>query len=79
MKADNAIHLDPATVCIVDAKSAFDPSVPSSTAPQCRRAAQELCVIRRSMQALCAECRLLPHDSMIADAHTQNTETAGPC
>ena len=57
MKADNHLQIDPSTVCVIDAKSAFDHLVRESTGGHCRRTAQELCVIRRSMQKLRARCR----------------------
>ena len=50
VKADSHLQIDPSTVCIIDAKSAFDHLVRESTGGYCRRTAQELCVIRRSMQ-----------------------------
>ena len=50
MKADSHLQIDPSTVCVIDAKSAFDHLVRESTGGHCRRTAQELCVIRRSMQ-----------------------------
>ena len=52
MKADSHLQIDPSTVCVIDARSAFDHLVRESTGGQCRRTAQELCVIRRSMQTL---------------------------
>ena len=63
-EADNAIHLDLSTVCVVDAKSAFLHSIRESTDG-------EFCFVRRSMQASRAKCRWVPHDSMIADALTK--------
>ena len=44
------------SVCVVDAMTAFDPIVRELTGGHCRRIAQELCVIRRSMQTLRARC-----------------------
>ena len=52
MKADSRLQVDPSTVCVIDAKSAFDHRVRESTGDHCRLTAQELCVIRRSMQTL---------------------------
>ena len=49
MKADSHLQVDPPTVCVIDAKSAFDHLVRESTGDHCWTA-QELCVIRRSMQ-----------------------------
>ena len=46
MKADSHLQIDPSTVCVIDAKSAFDHLVRESTGGHCRRTAQELCVIR---------------------------------
>ena len=57
MKADSHLQIDPSTVCVIDANSAFDHLVRESTGGHCRRTAQELCVIRRSMQTLRARCR----------------------
>ena len=37
-------------MCVIDAKGAFDHLVRESTGGHCRRTAQELCVIRKSMQ-----------------------------
>ena len=54
----------PRCVCVIDAKSAFDLLVRESTGGHCRRTAQELCVIRRSMQTLKARCRWVPHERM---------------
>ena len=71
MKAISSIHLDPSPVRIVDVKNAFDDLIRESTCGHCRRTAQELCVIRRSMRSLRANCRWAPHDSMIADALTK--------
>ena len=44
MKADSHLQVDPSTVCVIDAKSAFDQEDIAGRTPQ------ELCVIRRSMQ-----------------------------
>ena len=70
MKVDSHLQVDPSTVCVIDAKSAFDHLVRESTGGHCRRTAQELCVIRRSMQTLRARCRLVPHERMVVDALT---------
>ena len=56
MKADSLLQVDPSTVCVIDAKSAFYHLIRESTGGHCRRTAQELCVIRRSMQTLRARC-----------------------
>ena len=50
MTVDSHLQIDPSTVCVIDAKSAFDHLVRESTGGHCRRTAQELCVVRRSMQ-----------------------------
>ena len=71
MKADIRLQNDPATVCVIDAKSAFDHLVRESTGGHCRRAAQELCVIRRSMQTLRARCRWVPQERTVVDALTK--------
>ena len=71
MKADSHLQIDPSTVCVIDAKSAFDHLVRESTGGHCRRTAQELCVIRRSMQTLRARCRWVPHEQMVVDALTK--------
>ena len=71
MKADSHLQIDPSTVCVIDAKSAFDHLVRESTGGHCRRTAQELCVIRRSMQTLRARCRWVPHERMVVDALTK--------
>ena len=71
MKADSHLQIDPSTVCVIDAKSAFHHLVRESTGGHCRRTAQELCVIRRSMQALRARCRCVPHERMVVDALTK--------
>ena len=71
MKADSRLQIDPSTVCVIDAKSVFDHLVRDSTGGHCRRTAQELCVIRRSMQALRARCRWVPHERMVVDALTK--------
>ena len=68
MKADSHLQIDPSTVCVIDAKCAFRSSVRESTGVHCRRTAQELCVIRRSMQTLRARCRWVPHERMVVDA-----------
>ena len=68
MKADSHLQIDPSTVCVIDAKSAFDHLVRESTGGHCRRTAQELCVIRRSMLTLRARCRWVPHERMVVDA-----------
>ena len=47
MTADSHLQIDPSTVCVIVAKSAFDHLVRESTGGHCRRTAQELCVIRR--------------------------------
>ena len=60
MKADSHLEIDPSTVCVIDAKSAFDHLVREPTGDHCRRTAQELCVIRRSLQTLGARCRWVP-------------------
>ena len=41
MKADNHIQVDPSTVCVTDAKSAFDHLLRNSTGGHCMRTAQE--------------------------------------
>ena len=69
--ADSHLQVDPSTVCVIDAKSAFDHLVRESTGGHCRRTAQELCVIRRSMQTLRARCRWVPHERMVVDALTK--------
>ena len=71
MKADSRLQVDPSTVCVIDAKSAFDHPVPESTGSHCKRTAQELCVTRRSMQALRARCRWVPHERIVVDALTK--------
>ena len=71
MKADSHLQIDPSTVCVVDTNSAFDHLVRESTGGHCRRTAQELCVIRRSMQTLRARCRWVPHEWMVVDALTK--------
>ena len=68
MKADSHLQVDPSTVCVIDAKSAFDHLVRESTGGHGRRTPQQLCVIRRSMQTLRARCRWVPHERMVADA-----------
>ena len=42
MKADSYLQIDPSTVCVIDAKSAFDHLVRESSGGHCRRTAQEL-------------------------------------
>ena len=58
MKADSHPQVDPSTMCVVDAKSAFDHLVSGvdwgSLQDGQRRS---LCVIRRSMRTLRARCR----------------------
>ena len=71
MKADSHLQVDPSTVSVIDAKSAFDHLIRESTSRHCRRTAQELCVIRRSMQTLRARCRWVPHEGMVVDALTK--------
>ena len=71
MKADSRLQVDPSTVRVIDSKSAFDHLVRESTGGHCRRTAQELCVIRRSMQTLRARCRWVPHERMVVDALTK--------
>ena len=71
MKADSHLQVDPSTVCVVDARSAFDHLVRASTGGHCRRTAQELCVIKRNMQTLRARCRWVPHERMVVDAMTK--------
>ena len=66
MKADSHLQIDPSTVCVIDAKSAFDHVVRESTGGHCRRTGQEFCVIRRSMQTL-----WVPHERMVVDALTK--------
>ena len=66
MKADSHLQVDPSTVCVIDAKSAFDHLVRESTGGHCRQTAQEFCVIRRSMQTL-----WVPHERMVVDALTK--------
>ena len=56
---------------VTDAKSAFDHLIRKPTGGHCRRTAQELCVIRRSMQTLRARCRWVPHERMVVDALTK--------
>ena len=71
MKADTHLQVDPSTVCVIDAKSAFDRLVRDSTGGHCRRTVQELCVIRRSMQTLRARCRWVPHERIVVDVLTK--------
>ena len=82
MKADSHTQVDPSTVCDTDAKSAFHHLVRESTGGHCRRTAQELCVIRRSMQTLRARCRWVPHERTVVEALTKrhgNSATAQRC
>ena len=71
MKADSHLQIDPSTVCVIEAKSAFDHLVREPTGGHCRRTAQESCVIRTSMQTLRARCRWVPHERMVVDALTK--------
>ena len=71
MKADSRLQVDPSTVWVIDAKCAFDHLARESTGGHCRRTAQELCVIRRSMQTLRARCRWVPHEQMVVDTLTK--------
>ena len=71
MKADRHLQIDPSKVCVIDAKSAFDHLVRESSGGHCRRTAQELCVVRWSMQTLRARCRLVPHERMVVDPMTK--------
>ena len=71
MKADSRLQVDTSTVCVIDAKSAFDHLVRESTGGHCRRTAQELCVIKRSMQTLRERCRWVSHERMVVDALTK--------
>ena len=64
MKVDSHLQIDPSTVCVIHL-------VRESTGGHCRRTAQELCVIRRSMQTLRARCRWVPHERMVVDALTK--------
>ena len=64
MKADRLIR----TRCV---SCAFDHLVRESTGGHCWRTAQELCVIRSSMQTLRARCRWVPHERMVVDALTK--------
>ena len=70
MKADSHLQIDPSTVCVMEAKVLsiiwFE-----NTGGHRRRTAQELCVIRRSMQTLRARCRWVPHEQMVVDALTK--------
>ena len=68
--AGDVFMIDPSTVCVIGAKSAFDNLVRESTGGHSRRTAQESCVIRRSMQTLRARCRWVPHERMVVDALT---------
>ena len=61
MKADSHLQVDPSTRCLAR----------ESTGGHCRRRAQELCVIRRSMQTLRAWCRWVPLERMVVDALTK--------
>ena len=69
--ADSHLQVDPSTVCVIDAESAFDHLLRESTGGHCRRTAQELCVIRRSMQTLGSKYRWVPHERMVVDALTK--------
>ena len=40
IKADSHLQIDPSTVCVIDAKSAFDHLVRESTGGHCRRTAR---------------------------------------
>ena len=71
MKADSHLQIDPSTVCVIDAESAFAHLVRESTGGHCRRTAQELCVIWRSMQTLRARCRWVLHERMVVDSFTK--------
>ena len=71
MKADSHLQVDPSTVCVIDAESAFGHLVRESTGSHCRRTAQELWVIRRNMQTLRARCGWAPHERMVVDALTK--------
>ena len=77
MKADSHLQIDPSTVCVIDAKSAFDHLVRESTGGHCRRTAQELCAIRRSMRTLRARCRWVTHERMVVDALTKRHGNSG--
>ena len=70
MKADSHLQIDPSTVCVIDAKSAFDHLVRESTGGHCRRTAQEFCVIRRNIQTLRARCRWVPHERIVGNSIT---------
>ena len=77
MKADSTAHFYPSTACVTDGNGCFDHPIRASIDVRWRRTAPELCVIRRSIQTLRASCRLVPHNSVIADALTPRaTETA---
>ena len=78
MKADSHLQVDPSTVCVIDAKSAFDHLVREPTGGHYRRTAQEKCVIRRSVQTLMARCRWVPHERMVVDALTKRHENMVP-
>ena len=65
MKGDCDIHIDPSTVCIVDARSTFDHLLGASTGGPCRLPpAQERCCIRRSKTHPACQMPLhpRPHD-----------------
>ena len=79
MKADSHLQIDPYSVCVIDAKSAFDHLVRESTGGHCRRTLQESCVIRRSIQTLRARCRWVPHERMVVDALTKRHGTVLRC
>ena len=63
VKADSAIHLDPLCV-LMTPRMLLTNLIRESTGGHCRRAAEVLCVFRRSMQALRAKRRRGPrqHD-----------------
>ena len=70
-RSGQPLLIEPSTVCVTDAKSAFDHLVRESTGGHCRRTAQELCVFRSSMQTLRARCRWVPHERIVVDALTK--------
>ena len=70
-RSGQPLQIDPSTVCVTDAKSAFDHLVRESTGGHCRWTAQELCVFRSSMQTLRARCRWVPHERIVVDALTK--------
>ena len=65
MKSDSHLQFDPSTVCVIDAKSAFDHLVRVSMGGHCRRTAQE------PVQTLRARSRWAPHERMVVDALTK--------